>query len=164
MKHKVFAYITRMKKGQQQLLVYTQRNRPEAGLQVPGGTVEPGEREEDALYREIEEESGLVHFKFIGKLGQTSHRRTLRRETWHFFQVESLETPANRWKHTVQSFGKDDGHVFDFFWMPVEDAAKRLAEGQAECLDLLYEPIPGKASPEEKTSLNEAKLRSRYAE
>lgn len=52
---KVLAYITYNDK----LLVFTHRDAPEAGVQVPGGTVEPDESIEDALYREIAEESGI---------------------------------------------------------------------------------------------------------
>ncbi|HXX77501.1 MAG TPA: NUDIX domain-containing protein [Ktedonobacteraceae bacterium] len=47
-KHKVFAYIT----YQHQLLVFHHPFAPEAGIQVPAGTVEEQERAEDAVLRE----------------------------------------------------------------------------------------------------------------
>lgn len=39
-KQKVLAYLIREDKGKQQLLVFIHRDYPEAGMQVPGGTVE----------------------------------------------------------------------------------------------------------------------------
>ncbi|HLE30393.1 MAG TPA: NUDIX domain-containing protein, partial [Anaerolineales bacterium] len=60
MKHKVLAYITRRRNGRTQLLVFTHRDFPEAGVQVPAGTVEPDEPVEAALFREVHEESGLT--------------------------------------------------------------------------------------------------------
>ncbi|MEZ4771569.1 MAG: NUDIX domain-containing protein [Bacteroidia bacterium] len=163
MKNKVFAYITRMSDGVRQILVYSNRHFPDLGIQVPGGTVEPGEKEEETLYREIEEESGLVHLRFVGKLGRTIYRKPLRRETWHFFQVESLESPAQHWVHRVNSFGKDDGHVYEFQWISVAEARKTLAKGQTDFLHQLIDPIPGK-SDAFATPATEAGLQSRIAE
>lgn len=163
MKNKVFAYITRMSGGIRQILVYNNRHFPDLGTQVPGGTVEPGEKEEETLYREIEEESGLVHLRFVGKLGRTIYRKPLRKETWHFFQVESLESPNQQWVHRVNSFGKDDGHVYEFRWISVAEAQKILVKGQADFLQQLVDPIPGKSDNFARPA-NEAELQSRTAE
>ena len=57
---KVVAYITRERDGKEQLLVFTHRDYPEAGLQVPAGTVQPNEAAEDALHRELSEELGVL--------------------------------------------------------------------------------------------------------
>ena len=126
MKHKVYAYVTRMVDGNRQILAYSHRNHPKAGIQIPGGTVEPGEREQETLYREIEEESGLVHLKYIGKLDKAIQSNKPKKEVRHFYLVESYESPPDSWTHTVQSFGKDDGHVFDFFWVNLREAEKVL--------------------------------------
>lgn len=53
---KVLAYIIHNNK----LLVFKHRDDPEAGIQVPAGTVEQDEDIADALYREILEESGIL--------------------------------------------------------------------------------------------------------
>jgi len=70
MQLKVLAYITREHKNETQLLVFTHRDYPDAGLQIPAGTVEEGEEIEHALFREIHEESGVTHddLKLIRKL------------------------------------------------------------------------------------------------
>ncbi len=44
-----------------QLLVFKHRDIHEAGIQVPGGTVDEGETLEAAILREVQEESGLRH-------------------------------------------------------------------------------------------------------
>jgi ADP-ribose pyrophosphatase YjhB (NUDIX family) len=52
---KVFAYITQGNR----LLVFRHADFPEAGLQVPAGTVRLDERPEDAVLREAFEETGV---------------------------------------------------------------------------------------------------------
>lgn len=42
-KQKVLAYVTREIARQMQLLVFTHRDAPEAGIQVPAGPLDPGE-------------------------------------------------------------------------------------------------------------------------
>ena len=51
----MYAYITRA----EQLLVFKQVDFPEAGIQIPGGTIESGELPEDPVLREAFEETGL---------------------------------------------------------------------------------------------------------
>lgn len=60
-KKKVHAYVTREKEGSMQLLVFKHRDIPKAGVQVPGGTVDEGETLEAAIFREVQEETGLRH-------------------------------------------------------------------------------------------------------
>ncbi|MDR1998534.1 MAG: NUDIX domain-containing protein, partial [Frankiaceae bacterium] len=44
----------------ERLLTFTQREAPGAGMQVPAGTIEPGEPAEAAARRELFEESGFA--------------------------------------------------------------------------------------------------------
>jgi 8-oxo-dGTP pyrophosphatase MutT (NUDIX family) len=53
------AYITREVESDLELLVFRHVHFPEAGVQVPGGTVDPDEEPEAAVWREVMEESGL---------------------------------------------------------------------------------------------------------
>lgn len=121
------------------MLVFRKVKCPQAGVQVPGGQVEFDEREEEALYRQIEEESGLVHLRFIAKLDQHTLYRGSRRqsEERHYFHVESLEEPPHRWLHTIDSFDDDDGELLEYFWIPVNKAAGMLAREQDRSLPLL---------------------------
>ena len=57
---KVLAYITRGEEPDWEILVFQQKDNPDSGIQVPGGTIESDEFIIDALYREIEEETGIT--------------------------------------------------------------------------------------------------------
>ena len=62
---KVVAYVTRGNS----LLVFRHLHVPEAGIQIPAGTLEPGESSDDGVLREAQEETGLdclaIH-RFLG--------------------------------------------------------------------------------------------------
>lgn len=68
---KVLAYIT----YDRRLVVFREPAFPEAGIQVPGGTIEPGEAPETAVVREATEETGLPGLRIVRKLGE--HVRTM---------------------------------------------------------------------------------------
>lgn len=53
---KVTAFVTRRVNGRRELLLF---QHPSAGIQIPAGTVEPGETPEAAAVRETQEETGL---------------------------------------------------------------------------------------------------------
>ncbi len=83
-----------------ELLVF---DHPNAGTQVVKGTVERGESPEQAVIRELEEESGLVvdhPGKFVGTwdytapgiLGEEHH-------TWHLFWIAAPSGHESTWDH-----------------------------------------------------------------
>ncbi|MGO3758501.1 MAG: NUDIX hydrolase [Agrococcus casei] len=89
---KVVAYIVH----DDHLLVFTHDHVPIeiAGVQVPAGTIEPGESPELAVVREVLEESG-VHARIVRSLGVERY------DVWptkpeiherHFFQLELLDS------------------------------------------------------------------------
>jgi ADP-ribose pyrophosphatase YjhB (NUDIX family) len=55
----VIAYVTRERDGRRELLVFDNRDHPEAGTQVPAGCLDRGETLEEGLLRELHEEAGL---------------------------------------------------------------------------------------------------------
>ena len=63
---KVLVYVTRG----DEILVFRHRDFPDAGLQVPGGTIDEGEKPDDAVMREVFEESGLADVRLVRFLGQ----------------------------------------------------------------------------------------------
>lgn len=63
---KVTAFITRSTGEARELLVF---QTPDAGIQLPAGTVEAGEAVEEALWREVREETGLTDLRLISPLG-----------------------------------------------------------------------------------------------
>ena len=56
---KVQCYITREHAGSLQVLVFEHVDYPDAGIQVPAGSIEPGETPEEAALREAWEETGV---------------------------------------------------------------------------------------------------------
>lgn len=63
---KVTAFVTRPAGLYRELLVF---RHPTAGVQLPAGTVELGEPSEEAVLREVAEETGLTEVVLIAKLG-----------------------------------------------------------------------------------------------
>lgn len=122
--HKAYAYVVRERAGRTELLVFRHPD-PEAGVQVPKGTIRPHEAPAEALLRELAEESGI-------ELEQLGLVRMLRADRWrympeagppewhirYFFAVE-IDDLRPRWQHVVTGEGLDQGMVFEFFWVPL---------------------------------------------
>ena len=141
---KVLAYIIRSSAAGQEVLVFHHRDHPEAGLQVPGGTVEPDEPLEVAVRREVAEESGLSDLVLIGQIAKAPFHAAWRDE-WQERHVFHLEAPADlpdSWTHVVQAQGEDQGLVFVYEWMPVDEAASKLRWGQGQWLHLVIGDKP----------------------
>jgi 8-oxo-dGTP pyrophosphatase MutT (NUDIX family) len=63
---KVTAFVTRQAAGGEMLLF----RHPYAGVQFPAGTVEEGETLEQAVLREVAEETGLENVRIVARIGQ----------------------------------------------------------------------------------------------
>jgi putative (di)nucleoside polyphosphate hydrolase len=111
---KACAYVTR-----NDAEVLTFRGPGHDGLQIPKGTVEPGERPREALCREVVEESGLATFASVDHLAtDVWRRRADKRYVRHFYHVRVHE-PRDRWTHTVTGSGEERGAEFAFSWNPL---------------------------------------------
>lgn len=126
---KVIAYITRHRADIAQLLIFEHVDFPQAGVQVPKGTVETDETLDHAARREVREESGLTQLdglKFIGAIMQTTFGES---EEWNFF-AQSLDGDApDTWVHHVTGKGEDEGMRFRYYWIPLSGQTE-LAGGQ----------------------------------
>ncbi|MDG5473617.1 NUDIX domain-containing protein [Jeotgalibacillus sp. ET6] len=140
-KRKVLAYITREQGGHKELLVFTHRDYPEAGLQVPGGTVEDTELLIDALYREVEEETGLKRddLQLQGKLHKYMYYAEDREKYYerNFFHLEVTAETSDEWEYVVDGDGEDGGLHYQFQWTPVKECA--LAADQDNAVEWLYQ-------------------------
>ena len=117
-RQKAFAYIT----FQGRLLVFSHPDFPAAGIQVPAGTVKPGETPEAAAWREAREETGLEGLCLVRFLGEQVrdmadcgldeiHQR-------YFFHFECKQPSPELWRHNEEdpSDGSPAPIVFELFW------------------------------------------------
>jgi ADP-ribose pyrophosphatase YjhB (NUDIX family) len=125
---KVFVYITR----QNRLLVFRHVDFPEAGIQVPAGTVRDNEDLETAVLREAQEETGLTDLTIKEYLGQ--HIRSMedigKEEIHHrhFYHLLCGGDPPEGWLHdeTDPSDGSSAPIRFEFFWAAIPDEVPKL--------------------------------------
>ncbi len=114
---KAYAYITREDVGACEFLVFRHRDFPEAGIQVPKGTILPDEAPAAAALREAQEETGLATLTMVRPLAVdlrpqpdgSLHER-------HFFELAAPAATPDAWEHTVTGAGADRDLVFCFFW------------------------------------------------
>lgn len=129
-REKVMAYITH--RGR--LLVFRQPDFPEAGIQVPGGTLEPGETPDAAVLREAFEETGLpdlVLVRFLGDVvfdGRPRGRDEFHHR--HFYHLIRAEEPPETWDHAerLPSDGYPEPIAFELWWAPLDAVPELIAE------------------------------------
>ncbi len=118
-KHKVFAYIT----NRQCLLLFRHVYAPEAGIQVPAGTIDAGESPEEAVLREAFEETGLQGLTLDCFLGEQERDMVdfVPDEINHryFYHLRCAGNPPDSWQHEElnPSTGPEPMPlIFEFFW------------------------------------------------
>ncbi|MBA5778481.1 NUDIX domain-containing protein [Stappia sp. F7233] len=122
LKHKAYIYLTCGSK----LLVFAQPDEPDVGLQVPGGTLDPGESYLHGARREFAEETGLAlplcldhlgdqDVLFDNAAGRDLHRRRL-------FHARTARIDRQEWEHfeMTPSAGGDPIR-FRLFWIDLFD-------------------------------------------
>jgi 8-oxo-dGTP diphosphatase len=137
--HKVVAYITHGDR----LLVFRHTEHPEAGIQVPGGTMEPGESPDEAVLREAQEETGLDALEIRAFLGvQETDLARVGLEGLGYRYVYHLELRGGApesWLHyeSTPSDGTPGPIEFEFFWVQFPDEVPELAGDQGAFLGRL---------------------------
>jgi 8-oxo-dGTP diphosphatase len=136
-KRKVYAYITHGGR----LLVFSHIDFPEAGIQVPGGTVEDDEEPEDAVMREAAEETGLTGLRRDVLLAEVEVWIPLLQE-WQrrtFYHLTCMGNPPERWYHSevFPSDGSPGPIRFEFFWAPLSGGVPALIGGLGALLPKL---------------------------
>jgi 8-oxo-dGTP diphosphatase len=129
MREKVVAYITHG----DCLLVFTHVDFPGAGVQVPVGTIEPGEPPEEAVLREAFEETGLADLGLVRALG-IQDRRFIRGTIGHFhrrhyFHLRAHGAVPERWRHLEcdPCTGGGEPIAFELYWVRLPDQVPELA-------------------------------------
>ncbi len=137
--HKVMAYITH--RGR--LLVLAHPLTPEAGIQVPAGTLREGEDPEVGVLREAREETGLdglVLLRFLGE--ETRDRADVGKDELHhrrFYHLACPGDPPDSWRHYEEdpSDGSAGPIPFDFSWARLPDEVPELVAGHGALLPQL---------------------------
>lgn len=138
-KDKVLCYIVR--DGRLLVFRHTDYSYEEVGIQVPAGSIRPGETPEEAALREATEETGLKRFTIVRKLGETEYdispyRFEIQRR--HVFHLDLAEATPERWRSQEDHDGEGEPTHFECFWIPLE-AAHILQSGQGALLGRLVD-------------------------
>ena len=146
-RRRAYAYIT----SRNRLLVFVQPDFPDAGIQVPAGTVQPEEEPAAAVMREAEEETGLVNLEFIGFLGKierdmTEFGTSEIQDAW-FYHLQCPCEPHESWQHNETSGGTVEPIRFDFFWAELPDGVPELIALNGAMLDELKKTMNDEAIP-----------------
>jgi ADP-ribose pyrophosphatase YjhB (NUDIX family) len=147
-KIKVYAYIIHA----DQLLVFSHTDHPEAGIQIPGGTVEENESLDGAILREVHEESGLCSLVIRQYLGPSTYNCVEKHEIHHrhYYHLECIDASEIRpsWRHGERSesamtdIDRPYGMIrFDFYWIGLARAKQILDHGHDGFLDKLSTEI-----------------------
>jgi 8-oxo-dGTP pyrophosphatase MutT (NUDIX family) len=120
--------------GAGRLLVF---RHPDGDMQLPKGTIEPGEPPEDAVRRELLEESGIVFDGPLQSLGTLERdcaagvegNRHRHAQRWHLFLMRSIDRalPAH-FEHVASGSPEEDGLVFSFSWLAPDAPLAGFAE------------------------------------
>ncbi len=125
---KVYVYLT----NGISLLVFRHPDFPEAGIQVPGGSVEPGEPLVSASLREVVEEtglSGLTDPQFLGV--QSYNFAPLGRDEVHqryYYHYQLAGSQPATWRHyeTNPSDRSPRPIAFEFYWVDLRGGDPEL--------------------------------------
>jgi 8-oxo-dGTP diphosphatase len=138
-KRKVLAYIT----NSDRLLVFHQPEHPDAGIQVPGGTMRDDESPQESVLREALEETGLSGLVLVRFLGDVVHDYTAigKNEIHHrhYFHLRIEGDVADTWQHVERdpSEGMYSQILFVFRWAQLPDGVPTLISRMDEMLPKL---------------------------
>ena len=115
------------------LLVFTEPDFPEAGIQVPGGTIMDGETIEDGARREFLEETGFAAPARLTLLGHTTYvyeaDNTRHEHARFFFHLPLAGAYPERWEWTEETPDGGSGPIrMAFFFLPLAEVPELFGQ------------------------------------
>ncbi|WP_036183407.1 NUDIX hydrolase [Ureibacillus manganicus] len=133
---KAYGYVTRIKNGKTQVLVF-QHSIPEAGIQIPKGTVNAQEDAYHAVIREIEEETGLKNFIVENLIAEDNWKNDDGATHNRFFYKIVVSDAPDKWDHQPTGGGDEEGLTFHYFWISSKDEVE-LIRGHGDYLHHVF--------------------------
>ncbi len=125
MRRRAFLYITRDLPIGRGLLVFSQDD-PAAGIQTPGGTIEPHEMVLEGALREALEETGLEGLVEPRQIAFDLFEHTSGKVECYHVHVRAVGDLPDAWVHTVSAGQDDQGMQFSCFWLSLEQAREKV--------------------------------------
>lgn len=119
-------------------MVFKHKNIPEAGIQIPKGTVKEDEDTFSAVIREVQEETGIQRFEVEKLITEdywenddgAMHKR-------YFYKIVCNEM-ADEWEYNPTGGGEEEGITFQFFWVSSDEEVE-LIKGHADYLKMVFD-------------------------
>ncbi|MCB9684184.1 MAG: GNAT family N-acetyltransferase [Alphaproteobacteria bacterium] len=108
---------------EQELLFF---EHPHAGWQLPKGGVEPGERPEEAVLRELAEETGVDRVERSTPLGWWTVANGTSLQTWHGFLLDLPRDLPDRWTHVATGSPEEEGLALVCRFTPFDEQARAI--------------------------------------
>jgi len=105
------------------LLVLQFDGYPDWPFRLPGGTVDENETPEEAMYREVFEESGLKDLPILRKLGVHRYFKyhTNTNSERHDYLLLAPRNLPDHWAHTVTGQDADANEIFNYYWIGADE-------------------------------------------
>jgi len=105
-------------------------------MQLPKGTIEHGEAPEDAVRRELQEESGIQFTGDLVPLGTIDRyceagvegNKYRHPQLWHLFLMRHEAPLPEAFDHVAMGSPEEDGLVFSFSWLAPDAALDAFAD------------------------------------
>ncbi|OXS59576.1 8-oxo-dGTP pyrophosphatase MutT (NUDIX family) [Bacillus sp. V-88] len=135
---KAYAYVTRVRDGRLQVLVFQHKDIPEAGIQIPKGTVKEEEDTYSAVIREVKEETGIQKFEVEKLISADFWRNDDGAMHNRYFYKIVCNEKADAWEYNPTGGGEEDGLTFQFFFISSDEEVE-LIRGHADYLNLVFD-------------------------
>lgn len=118
---------------------------PTAGFQIPKGSVEDDESIEEAVLRELAEESGIRTASIDSKVGEldwlieagTTTFVQAEHQEWHIYLVHVDQPLPEAWTHSAIGSKAEQGLDFEFFWQPFNPIPEQFSPVYREVIRMV---------------------------